>query len=67
MSRATSATRSRHGARTGSSARWTRCSPGSAEYAQAGVQRVLLQHLVHDDLEMLELIGAEILPAAASL
>jgi hypothetical protein len=37
------------------------------EYAQAGVQRVLLQHLVHDDLEMLALIGAEILPAAAAL
>jgi F420-dependent oxidoreductase-like protein len=38
-----------------------------AEYAEAGVQRVLLQHLVHDDLEMLGLIGAEILPAAAAL
>ena len=37
------------------------------DYAGAGVQRVLLQHLVHEDLEMLELIGAEILPAAASL
>jgi F420-dependent oxidoreductase-like protein len=38
-----------------------------AEYAEAGVRRVLLQHLVHDDLEMLALIGAEILPAAAAL
>jgi alkanesulfonate monooxygenase SsuD/methylene tetrahydromethanopterin reductase-like flavin-dependent oxidoreductase (luciferase family) len=38
-----------------------------AEYAVAGVQRVLMQHLVHDDLEMLELIGAEIVPAAAVL
>jgi alkanesulfonate monooxygenase SsuD/methylene tetrahydromethanopterin reductase-like flavin-dependent oxidoreductase (luciferase family) len=38
-----------------------------AEYAHAGVQRILLQHLVHDDLEMLELIAAEILPAAAAL
>jgi alkanesulfonate monooxygenase SsuD/methylene tetrahydromethanopterin reductase-like flavin-dependent oxidoreductase (luciferase family) len=37
------------------------------EYAQAGVQRVLLQHLVHDDLEMVELVGAEIVPAAAAL
>jgi F420-dependent oxidoreductase-like protein len=37
------------------------------DYARAGVQRVLLQHLVHEDLEMLELIGAEIVPAAASL
>lgn len=38
-----------------------------AEYAQAGVRRVLLQHLVHEDLEMLELIGTEIVPAAAEL
>jgi alkanesulfonate monooxygenase SsuD/methylene tetrahydromethanopterin reductase-like flavin-dependent oxidoreductase (luciferase family) len=38
-----------------------------AEYAHAGVQRILLQHLVHEDLEMLKLIGAEIVPAAAVL
>jgi F420-dependent oxidoreductase-like protein len=38
-----------------------------AEYAKAGVQRILLQHLVHDDLEMLELIGAEIIPRAPGL
>jgi F420-dependent oxidoreductase-like protein len=38
-----------------------------AGYAQAGVERVMMQHLVHDDLEMLELIGAEILPAASEL
>jgi alkanesulfonate monooxygenase SsuD/methylene tetrahydromethanopterin reductase-like flavin-dependent oxidoreductase (luciferase family) len=37
------------------------------EYARAGVQRILLQHLVHEDLEMVELIGAEIVPAAAAL
>jgi F420-dependent oxidoreductase-like protein len=37
------------------------------EYAEAGVERVLMQHLVHDDLEMVELIGAEIVPAAADL
>jgi F420-dependent oxidoreductase-like protein len=37
------------------------------EYAHAGVQRILLQHLVHEDLEMVELIGAEIVPAAAAL
>jgi F420-dependent oxidoreductase-like protein len=36
-------------------------------YARAGVQRVLLQHLVHDDLEMVELIGREVVPAAAGL
>lgn len=40
---------------------------GLAEYAEAGVDRVLMQHLVHDDLETLELIGAEIIPAAANL
>jgi alkanesulfonate monooxygenase SsuD/methylene tetrahydromethanopterin reductase-like flavin-dependent oxidoreductase (luciferase family) len=37
------------------------------EYAHAGVQRILLQHLVHEDLEMVELIGAEIVPAVAAL
>jgi F420-dependent oxidoreductase-like protein len=31
-------------------------------YAQAGVERMMLQHLVHDDLEMVELLGAEVLP-----
>jgi F420-dependent oxidoreductase-like protein len=33
-----------------------------AEYADAGVERVMLQHLVHDDLETVELIGREIVP-----
>ena len=37
------------------------------DYARAGVQRVLLQHLVHEDLEMLELIGAEVIPSAHTL
>jgi F420-dependent oxidoreductase-like protein len=37
------------------------------EYAAAGIQRVLLHQLVHDDLESVELIGREIVPAAASL
>jgi F420-dependent oxidoreductase-like protein len=36
-------------------------------FAEAGVQRVLLQHLVHDDLEMIELVGREIVPAVADL
>ena len=36
-------------------------------YAEAGVQRVMLQHLVHEDLETIELIGTEIVPPAASL
>ena len=38
-----------------------------AEYAEAGVDRILMQHLVHEDLEMLELIGTEIVPRAADL
>lgn len=35
------------------------------EYAEAGVDRVMLQHLYHDDVEMIELIGKEIVPAVA--
>jgi len=31
-----------------------------AELEEAGVERVMLQHLAHDDLEMVALIGAEI-------
>jgi alkanesulfonate monooxygenase SsuD/methylene tetrahydromethanopterin reductase-like flavin-dependent oxidoreductase (luciferase family) len=27
------------------------------EYAKAGVERVMLQHLLHTDLEMIELVG----------
>jgi F420-dependent oxidoreductase-like protein len=38
-----------------------------AEYAGAGIGRVLMHHLVHDDLESVELIGREIVPAVASL
>jgi F420-dependent oxidoreductase-like protein len=38
------------------------------EYAStAGVGRVYLQHLVHDDLDTVELIGREIVPEAARL
>jgi alkanesulfonate monooxygenase SsuD/methylene tetrahydromethanopterin reductase-like flavin-dependent oxidoreductase (luciferase family) len=36
------------------------------EYAEAGVERVYLQHLDHGDLEMVELIGNEVVPAVAS-
>jgi F420-dependent oxidoreductase-like protein len=36
-------------------------------FAEAGVQRVFLQHLVHEDLEMVELVGREIVPAVADL
>jgi alkanesulfonate monooxygenase SsuD/methylene tetrahydromethanopterin reductase-like flavin-dependent oxidoreductase (luciferase family) len=34
-------------------------------YEQAGVTRVMLQHLVHEDVEMVELIGRELTPAVA--
>jgi alkanesulfonate monooxygenase SsuD/methylene tetrahydromethanopterin reductase-like flavin-dependent oxidoreductase (luciferase family) len=36
------------------------------EYEAAGVTRVYLQHLVHRDIAMVELIGRELLPAVAS-
>jgi alkanesulfonate monooxygenase SsuD/methylene tetrahydromethanopterin reductase-like flavin-dependent oxidoreductase (luciferase family) len=36
------------------------------EYEAAGVSRVYLQHLVHRDVEMVELIGRELVPAVAS-
>lgn len=38
-----------------------------AAYAGAGVRRVLLQHLLHDDLEAVALIGREVVPEAARL
>jgi F420-dependent oxidoreductase-like protein len=34
-----------------------------ARYAEAGVERVMVQHLLHGDLDALDLIGAEIIPA----
>jgi len=37
-----------------------------AEFA-AGIQRVLVHQLVHTDLESVELIGREVVPAAGSL
>jgi alkanesulfonate monooxygenase SsuD/methylene tetrahydromethanopterin reductase-like flavin-dependent oxidoreductase (luciferase family) len=33
------------------------------EFEAAGVQRVMLQHLLHDDLEAIELTGREVIPA----
>jgi F420-dependent oxidoreductase-like protein len=36
-----------------------------AVYEQAGVERVYLQHLLHRDLGMVELIGRELVPAVA--
>ena len=38
-----------------------------AGLSEAGVERVMLQHLLHDDLEAVALIGQELIPAAASL
>ena len=35
------------------------------EFEAAGVSRVYLQHLVHRDIEMVELIGRELVPAVA--
>ena len=35
------------------------------EYEAAGVERVMLQHLLHRDIEALELIAADVLPAFA--
>jgi probable F420-dependent oxidoreductase len=34
-------------------------------YADAGVERIVLNHHLYDDLEMLELLGAEVMPALA--
>ena len=36
------------------------------EYARVGVGRVYLQHLLHEDIEMVELIGAEVVPPVAA-
>ena len=38
-----------------------------AAFAEAGAERVMFQHLVHDDLETVALIGRAIVPEAASL
>ena len=36
-----------------------------AALAEAGVERVYLQHLAHKDTEMVELVGEAVLPALA--
>jgi len=36
------------------------------ELADAGVERVMLQHLAHEDLDMVALIGAEIVPRVSA-
>jgi alkanesulfonate monooxygenase len=35
------------------------------EYEAAGIERVMLQHLLHRDTEALELVAAEVVPAFA--
>ena len=49
-----------------SSARWRRPSSGYASYERAGCDRVMLQHLLHADLEPVRLLGRELRPALAS-
>jgi len=36
------------------------------EFEDVGVERVMLQHLAHDDVDMVELIGREVVPAVAA-
>lgn len=38
-----------------------------AQYAEAGVERIMMQHLLHEDLEALALIGKEVIPQATDL
>jgi alkanesulfonate monooxygenase SsuD/methylene tetrahydromethanopterin reductase-like flavin-dependent oxidoreductase (luciferase family) len=38
-----------------------------AEFAAAGIQKILVHQLVHKDLESVELIGREVVPEAARL
>ena len=48
-----------------SSARSRRRAERLRAYEHAGVERVMLQHLDHTDLDMVELIGRELAPAVA--
>ncbi|MGH2661646.1 MAG: hypothetical protein ACRDH8_02325 [Actinomycetota bacterium] len=38
-----------------------------AAYAESGIGRVMLQHLDHSDLDMVALVGSEVIPAAVSI
>ncbi len=38
-----------------------------AAFAAVGVERVMLQHLLHDELDVLSVMGSEVIPAAARL
>jgi alkanesulfonate monooxygenase SsuD/methylene tetrahydromethanopterin reductase-like flavin-dependent oxidoreductase (luciferase family) len=49
---------------------WIVGTPGEAidrlrEYEKAGVERIVLNHHLYDDFDMLELVGTEVLPALA--
>jgi F420-dependent oxidoreductase-like protein len=49
---------------------WLAGTPGEVvarlrEYEAAGIERVMLQHLLHRDIEALELVAAEVVPAFA--
>jgi alkanesulfonate monooxygenase SsuD/methylene tetrahydromethanopterin reductase-like flavin-dependent oxidoreductase (luciferase family) len=37
------------------------------DLADAGVERMMLQHLLHDDLDAVELFGRELVPAVADV
>jgi len=36
------------------------------EFEEAGVQRIFLQHWLHDEVEMTELLAAQVLPQVSS-
>jgi hypothetical protein len=38
---------------------------GLREFEAVGVERVMLQHIVHEDLDVVAAIGGEIVPALA--
>jgi F420-dependent oxidoreductase-like protein len=38
-----------------------------AQFADAGVERVMLQHLLHDDLDVVAMIGRDLIPPASGL
>ena len=40
---------------------------GGQRKRKAGIERIMMQHLLHDDLEALALIGQEVIPEAANL
>ncbi len=49
---------------------WVAGTPGEViarlrQYEAAGIERVMLQHLLHRDIEALELVAAEVVPAFA--